>query len=101
MRVSGTYEYRPPPLGADTREGLLTWRSSRRLVAVTPSKSKEMPFDQVRKICYDNMVTGMETISPIASRPFRFIYVSGSNAERDQTKKPWILGDYSLMRVRP
>lgn len=34
------------------------------------------------------------------ARPFRFLYMSGANAERDQTKKPWLLGDYSLMRVR-
>lgn len=58
-----------------------------------------MPFSEARKICLDYTVTGIETISPIASKPFRFLYTSGVAAERDQTKKPWLLGDYSLMRV--
>ncbi|KAM0234655.1 hypothetical protein ACHAP5_010007, partial [Fusarium lateritium] len=30
--------------------------------------------------------------------PLRFIYVSGCNAERDPSKKPWFLGDYCLLR---
>ena len=33
------------------------------------------------------------------SRPFRFLYMSGATAQRDQTKKPWLLGEYSLMRA--
>ncbi|KAJ8099000.1 putative nucleoside-diphosphate-sugar epimerase protein [Lipomyces tetrasporus] len=28
----------------------------------------------------------------------RFIYTSGANGERDPSKKPWVLGDYCLMR---
>jgi hypothetical protein len=63
-----------------------------------------MPFEETRKICYDYTVTGLKTISQLArasnKKPLRFIYTSGSMTERDQTKKPWILGDYSLMRVR-
>jgi hypothetical protein len=63
-----------------------------------------MPFEETRKICYDYTVTGLQTISQLArasnKKPLRFIYASGSMTERDQTKKPWILGDYSLMRVR-
>jgi hypothetical protein len=58
-----------------------------------------MPFEERRKICLNYMVTGIETISETASSPFRFIYVSNANSERDQTKKPWILGDYALMWV--
>ena len=33
------------------------------------------------------------------SRPFCFLYMSGATAQRDQTKKPWLLGEYSLMRA--
>lgn len=73
------------------------------LIAVTPSKLNTMPFEEVRKICLYYTVTGFETICKLprdsTSKPFRFIYVSGANAERDQSKKPWILGNYSLMRV--
>ena len=60
-----------------------------------------MTLDEVRKICIDYTVTGIETMSPLASKknPFRFIYISGANAERDQTKKPFIMRDYALIRV--
>ncbi|UKZ77731.1 hypothetical protein TrVFT333_005455 [Trichoderma virens FT-333] len=53
------------------------------LMAVTPSNSGKMPWDEVRKICLDYTIAGLE---------------DGANAERDQSKKPWILGDYCLMR---
>ena len=33
------------------------------------------------------------------NRPFRFIYMSGISAERDQTKTPSYMPQYSLMRV--
>lgn len=74
-----------------------------RLIAVTPSKSRTIPWDEVRRICLDYTMTGLETISQLprdpASKPLRFVYTSGANAERDQSKKPWVLGDYCLMRV--
>lgn len=74
-----------------------------RLLAVTPSKSKGMPFAEVRKICLDYTLTGIETIAQLprdsASKPLRFIYTSGAKAQRDQSQKPWILGDLLLMRV--
>jgi hypothetical protein len=34
-----------------------------------------------------------------AETPFRFIYMSGAAAERDQSKKPSFMPQYSLMRV--
>ncbi|KAK9235118.1 hypothetical protein V1525DRAFT_410906 [Lipomyces kononenkoae] len=73
------------------------------LIAVTPSKSWTIPWEQARKVCYDYTVKGLETIAQLprdscAARPLRFIYTSGAKAERDPSKKPWLLGDYSLMR---
>jgi len=67
-------------------------------IAVTPAKLNTMPFDEVRKISLDYTETAIHTMSPIASKPFRFIYVSGANGERDQSKKPLIMGNYALMR---
>ncbi|KAK3325133.1 hypothetical protein B0H66DRAFT_599319 [Apodospora peruviana] len=68
-------------------------------IAITPSKSKTYAWDEVCTICRDYAVTGIEAISQIShSKPFRFLYISGSNAERDQTKRPWLLADYCLMR---
>lgn len=62
-----------------------------------------MPWDEVRKICVDYTVKGIETIAQLhhdsPNRPVRFIYTSGAYAQRDQTQKPWILGDYMLLRV--
>ncbi|KFY31549.1 hypothetical protein V493_01006 [Pseudogymnoascus sp. VKM F-4281 (FW-2241)] len=72
------------------------------LIAVLPSKAKTMPWDEVRKICVDYTVKGIETITQLhhdsPNRPVRFIYTSGAYAQRDQTQKPWILGDYMLLR---
>jgi hypothetical protein len=79
------------------------WLTYHRLIAVTPSQLKKMPWEETRKICFDYTMKGLETISQLprdsAGKPFRFLYTSGANSERDPSKKPWVLGDYSLMRV--
>ena len=36
----------------------------------------------------------MAALPRTGPKPFRFIYVSGVNAERDKTKKPLRLGEY-------
>ncbi|KAJ4149074.1 hypothetical protein NW754_000510 [Fusarium falciforme] len=72
------------------------------LIAITPTKSKTFPQDEVRKICHDYPLAAADTFSNLPRKdktePFRFVYVSGSNAERDPAKKPWIMGDYCVMR---
>ncbi|KAH0499066.1 hypothetical protein TgHK011_006283 [Trichoderma gracile] len=72
------------------------------LMAVTPNKSASMPWEEVRKVCLDYTIHGLEELSKAprndTSKPLRFVYVSGANAERDPAKKPWLLGEYSLMR---
>ncbi|GAW14980.1 hypothetical protein ANO14919_043880 [Xylariales sp. No.14919] len=71
-------------------------------IAVTPSKSKLVAWEEVCKISRDYAVTAIETISQLRhDRPtsrFRFVYISGVAAERDPSKKPLIMGDYCLMR---
>jgi len=62
-----------------------------------------MSLEDAKKVCHDYAMVGLKTISSLsgqrtAENPFRFIYISGAKAERDQTKKPWPLGDYLLMR---
>jgi hypothetical protein len=73
-------------------------------MAVTPPKFKTMPREEVRKVCLDYTIAGLETLSKLprnnTAKPLQFLYVSGANTERDQTKKPWVLGDYFLLRVR-
>ncbi|KAI8723043.1 NAD(P)-bd-dom domain-containing protein [Fusarium sp. LHS14.1] len=72
------------------------------LIAITPAKSKMFPQDEVRKICNDYPLAAVDAFSKFErnqkTEPFRFVYVSGANAERDPAKKPWVLGDYSVMR---
>ncbi|OAA62221.1 NAD(P)-binding domain protein [Cordyceps fumosorosea ARSEF 2679] len=74
------------------------------LLAVTPRASKAMDFELVKKICVDYVMEGFRTLKelprPEGGKPLRFVYASGAKAERDQTKKPWILGDYTLIRGR-
>ncbi|OAA40889.1 NAD(P)-binding domain protein [Beauveria brongniartii RCEF 3172] len=72
------------------------------LLAITPTASKTMDFEAVRTVCVDYVLKGFDTLKqlprPNGGKPLRFVYASGAKAERDQTKKPWILGDYTLMR---
>jgi hypothetical protein len=75
-----------------------------RTVAVTPSKSRSMEFEKVRKICQDYTLIGMKAMFEArenSATPFCFMYVSGTAAERDQTKTPFpaFMAQYSLMRV--
>ncbi|KAH8718804.1 hypothetical protein HC256_003433 [Beauveria bassiana] len=63
-----------------------------------------MDFEAVKTVCVDYVMKGFDTLKqlprPKSGKPLRFVYASGAKAERDQTKKPWILGDYTLMRGR-
>ncbi|KAF7941360.1 hypothetical protein BELL_0017g00150 [Botrytis elliptica] len=72
------------------------------LIAITPSKMKDSTLDEARKICVEYTVNALETITQLPRekgvRPFRFIYVSGYKSERDQSKQPWVMSDYLLMR---
>ncbi|KAM3431840.1 hypothetical protein MY4824_005790 [Beauveria thailandica] len=74
------------------------------LLAITPTASKTMDFEAVKTVCADYVLKGFDTLKqlprPKGGKPLRFVYASGAKAERDQTKKPWILGDYTLMRGR-
>jgi hypothetical protein len=61
-----------------------------------------MDFEKVRQICHDYTLIGLKTMAQVrenTTTPFRFIYMSGSAAERDQTKKPRLMSQYLLMRV--
>lgn len=73
-----------------------------RTVAVTPAKTKGMTPEDVRKACHDYTLAGLQTIwSSEPLRPFRFLYMSGAVAERNQSKQlPWVMAEYRLMRVR-
>jgi hypothetical protein len=57
-------------------------------------------FAEVKRVCQESTLIGMKTIYEAGpGKPFRFLYVSGMAAERDQTKKPRLMAEYSLLRV--
>ena len=56
--------------------------------------------DYVARICQDTAPAALDAMCEAGvSRPFRFLYMSGVVAERDQTKKPMFMAEYGLMRV--
>ncbi|PHH86636.1 hypothetical protein CDD83_9945 [Cordyceps sp. RAO-2017] len=71
-------------------------------IAVTPAQLRNVSWEQACKTCRDYAVAGIETISHLprdgAARPLRYVYISGAGAVRDPAKKPWVLGDYCVMR---
>lgn len=72
-----------------------------RTVAITPSKSQSQDFEVVKRVCQTSTLAGINAIHQAGpAKPFRFLYMSGAAAERDQTKTPRFLPQYLLMRVR-
>ncbi|KAI9699565.1 MAG: hypothetical protein M1820_007063 [Bogoriella megaspora] len=70
-------------------------------LAVAPSESKEMPFEDVTRVCSEYTLHALSSIAATANVPFRFIYASGVFVERDQSKTNLpFLEDYMLMRGR-
>lgn len=70
---------------------------------MTPGQLSKMPWEEAVKICRGYAIAGFETITqlprPGVSKPFRFVYISGANTVQDPAQKPWVMGDYCLMRV--
>ncbi|PHH75720.1 hypothetical protein CDD82_4315 [Ophiocordyceps australis] len=73
-------------------------------IAVKPLQSISLPWEQTCKVSRDYAVTAIKTLAQLprsnSVKPLRFIYMSGSNAVRDAAQKPFILGNYSLMRAK-
>ncbi|KAI0466323.1 NAD(P)-binding protein [Xylaria cf. heliscus] len=68
-------------------------------VAITPSKSKTYDFEEVKRICHTSAIAGLRSIHEAGPAiPFRFLYMSGAAAERDQNKTPKTMPQYCLMR---
>ncbi|MCJ1395203.1 hypothetical protein MMC18_008086 [Xylographa bjoerkii] len=74
-------------------------------VAITPGKSRGIDFDEVRRVCQTYTLAGLQAMLKAHSEggsrdapPFRFLYMSGSASERDPTKTPSFMPQYTLMR---
>lgn len=73
-----------------------------RALAITPLKSRAQQWDEVVRVNQEYTLAGLEAITDARgtrSSVFRFMYMSGDGAPRDQSKKPAYMGDYLLMRV--
>ncbi|KAL7621850.1 hypothetical protein AAE478_007350 [Parahypoxylon ruwenzoriense] len=68
-------------------------------LGVSPGKAMLYDWEELKHICQTGTVAGMEAMYEAGpSRPFRFLYISGETAERDQTKKPALMAQFTLMR---
>ena len=73
-------------------------------VAITPNKIKNYEWSEVVRISRDNALDGLKVLLDVrgeehGAMPLRFVYMSGNQAERDQTKSPLLLKEMCLMRV--
>ncbi|KAJ7708285.1 putative nucleoside-diphosphate-sugar epimerase [Mycena rosella] len=93
--VVNDYEHYPD----DVRTALAGADACIWTVAITPSKSASMPVDEVKRVCQDCTLAGLRALHDAGpATPFRFLYVSGIAAERDQSKTPKFRPEYALMR---
>ncbi|KAH8911605.1 hypothetical protein BR93DRAFT_975569 [Coniochaeta sp. PMI_546] len=68
-------------------------------VAITPSKSRAFDFKDVVQVCQTGPLAAIEAMYESGVvKPFRFLYMSGIGAERDRTKTPRFMPEYSWMR---
>ncbi|KAK8135946.1 nucleoside-diphosphate-sugar epimerase [Apiospora sp. TS-2023a] len=72
-------------------------------VAVTPFRLSKFDFVEVKRVCQDCTVAGLQAVSEVnhAAKPTAFIYMSAEGTPEDLTRKTFILGDYNLMRHTP
>ncbi|KAH7210857.1 uncharacterized protein BKA55DRAFT_744271 [Fusarium redolens] len=68
-------------------------------VGITPMIYGSLDPAQAHKVCIDDTVTGLQSmVNSSPTKPFRFLYMSGADAETDQTKTPTVMPEYFLMR---
>ena len=79
------------------------FQSLTRNLSVTPRKARGLRAEEVRKICLDYTLIGLQCMMKVANpdHSFRFIYKSGSMTERDQSKTLWLSNEYRKMKVIP
>ncbi|KAG0652745.1 hypothetical protein D0Z07_0367 [Hyphodiscus hymeniophilus] len=70
-------------------------------VAVALTKSMSTPFPETKKVTYDYTVAGIKALSESnkTENPLRFIYFSGAAVDRDLTKEPVFMPEYSKLRA--
>ena len=73
-----------------------------RTVGITPGRARTYDFAEVKRVCQDCTIAGLEALretNSAAQKPVRFVYLSGHGISQDFTTKPFVLGEYRTMRV--
>ncbi|EMR66325.1 putative nucleoside-diphosphate-sugar epimerase protein [Eutypa lata UCREL1] len=69
-------------------------------VAILPTQLSSYTKEEIRRVCLESAVAGIEIMCQAGpAKPFRFLYMSGAGAERNQSKRPKVMPEYSLLRV--
>ncbi|OTA90723.1 hypothetical protein M434DRAFT_22805 [Hypoxylon sp. CO27-5] len=71
-------------------------------IAVTPSKMKTTPWEEVVKVCREYTITALKTIASVPRKqggPARFVYISGHFAPRNGAPIPKQLAEFGLVQV--
>lgn len=59
-------------------------------------------FDEIKRVCQTCAVAGLKAIceaNTASPKPTKFVYMSAEGTPQDLTKKPFMMGDYQIMRV--
>ncbi|KAF8309426.1 hypothetical protein DL93DRAFT_1763656 [Clavulina sp. PMI_390] len=68
-------------------------------VTITCPNSKSFTHQELVRVCQTSTVVGLlAMVEAQPTKPFRFLYMSGMAAERDQTKTPALEPEYALLR---
>jgi len=70
-------------------------------VAITPFKIGKLGFAEIKRVCQTCAVAGLKAIceaNPVSAKPTKFVYMSAEGTPQDLTKKPFMMGDYQIMR---
>lgn len=96
VTVEGYDEYPPAVREAFAGADACIWT-----VAVNFNKTGDYADQEaVRKITQDYTMEGLKAMHEAKTKkPFRFLYVSGSLSQRDQSQAPLLWSEYRLMRV--
>lgn len=70
-------------------------------VGITPGRASTYDFSEVKRACQDCTIAGLEALREANSsthKRVKFIYLSGHGVSQDLTTKPFLLGEYLIMR---
>ncbi|KAJ5648143.1 hypothetical protein N7490_004515 [Penicillium lividum] len=67
-------------------------------IGLTPGKVPRRDDGTAQRVNIEYTLTAARVFHEVCQKPFRFVYVSGAGAERDQSKSLWVMQDYRRLR---